>query len=132
MNNMVISAAASFLLGAFFYILYRFWVRPIFQYRSIKKKVIQGLTSYLNSISPDEDNTPPPDTQNGKIEVMRKHAVELTDCYQMALPDWYRLLLQSRGESPENAAKHLLVLSNTRNYDHAQNRMEKIKDSLKI
>lgn len=132
MNMMVISAAASFLLGAFCYILFRFWVRPIFHYRSLKKKAIEGLTAYLNAISLNEESPAPVNEKNSKAEEMRHHAVALTDCWQLSLPDWYRLLLQSRGESPENAAKHLLVLANTRNYEHAQHRMEKIKKELNV
>ncbi len=132
MNVMYASIAAGFLLGSGGYILFHFWLRPILKYRSIKHRVVKDITAYLNSIHAEVEGVFLSNTAIEKVTSMRRHATALTDCYQGALPEWYRLLLNSRGESPVDAAKHLLGLSNTRDYEHAKNRISKIKHTLKI
>lgn len=132
MNMVYVFAAGSFVLGAFGYVIFYFWLRPIIRYRSVKRHIITDMTTFLNTIY-NENEDPAAETGIQKrIEAVRRHSVALTDCYDTALPDWYRLLLQSRGESPLDAAKHLLGLSNTRNYEHAKNRIDKIRQTLNI
>ncbi len=132
MNTMYLSVAGCFLLGSCGYVLFHFWLRPILQYRSIKHQVILDIAAYLNSISDEIEGVFISSSTSEKITTMRRHAAALTECYRGALPEWYRMLLSSRGESPEDAAKHLFGLSNTRNYEHAKNRVGKIRHTLKI
>ncbi|MFZ5569989.1 MAG: hypothetical protein ACOZF0_06270 [Thermodesulfobacteriota bacterium] len=132
MNTLYLSVAGCFLLGSGGYVLFHFWLRPIWRYRSIKHQVVRDIAAYLNSISDEIEGVFVSTSANEKIAAIRHHAAALTDCYREALPDWYRVLLNSRGESPEDAAKHLFGLSNTRNYEHARSRVGKIRHTLKI
>ncbi len=131
-TKIAIGVIISFLCGSFGYIILIFWVRPIWNYKKIKKMVIQDLTDYLNSINEEDEGESIYGTITHNAENLRRHSVDLTECFYGSLPAWYKILLQSRGESIEDASKHLMGLSNTRNYDHAKNRMEKIRQSLKV
>ncbi|MDL1963543.1 MAG: hypothetical protein LWW98_04230, partial [Deltaproteobacteria bacterium] len=62
----------------------------------------------------------------------RQSSVELSASYNENLPNWYKMFLDSRGESPIDASKHLIILSNTSNYDHMEKHIEEIKNYLKI
>jgi hypothetical protein len=66
------------------------------------------------------------------VKENRQNSVELSASYNGNLPNWYKILLNSRGESPIDASKHLMILSNTSNYDHAEKHIEKIKNYLGI
>jgi len=132
MTNMMMGIIASFFIGSFGYIIVQFGVRPIYKYRKLKKLIIRDVTGYINSIPP-EGESGGIHTQNAdKVRRMRAHSADLTECINDVLPHWYKLLLNSRGEAPEDASKHLMILSNTYKYDHAQNRVEKIRRSLRI
>ena len=125
-------AIISFVAGAFGYIIIQLWIRPISGYRKIKNKV--ALTIKYYSKSKNNKNI------DKKIELQMKEwnkankqsSVELSASYNEILPNWYKMLLDSRGESPIDASKHLMILSNTRNYDHMEKHIEKIKNYLKI
>ena len=132
MNISTIAIAVSFVVGFLGYIIIRFWIIPIFKYRKLKNQVINDMTHYLNSINQEDEGESIYGEINNISKSMCKNASDLTDCFHYTLPEWYKMLLNSRGESPEDATKHVMGLSNTRNYDHAQNRLEKIRQSLKI
>ena len=132
MTQMMIGIGASFFIGSFGYIIVQFWVRPIFKYRKLKKLIILDVTGYINSIPPESESGGIHDQNKDGIGKMRRHSSDLTQCVNDVLPHWYKLLLNSRGEIPEDASKHLMILSNTYKYDHAQNRIEKIRRALKI
>ena len=67
-----------------------------------------------------------------KIVSFKKHAFELSECFDHMLPEWYKLVLTKRKESPKDASKHLLALYNTTNFDHASARINMIKLTLRI
>jgi len=113
------------------YVIAKFWVQPIIQYRSIRKRVIQNLADYLNSFNQEDESENFHGVINRKAKEMRCHIMELKECFNDLLPVWYKMVLQNRGEFPEKIADHLMVLSNTRNYHNARNRMEKIRQVFK-
>ncbi|RJP82013.1 MAG: hypothetical protein C4522_04680 [Desulfobacteraceae bacterium] len=117
----------SFILGSFGYVIVQFWVRPIFKYRTIRKDVIQNLADYLNSFDQEDEGENFHGVVNNKAVNLRRRSSDLIDCYHNTLPKWYQVFLRGRGEFPDEIIKHLMALSNTRNYHHARNRMEKIR-----
>ena len=132
MTNMMIGLVASFFIGSFGYVIVQFGVRPIYKYRKLKKLIIRDVTGYINSITPEGESGGIHNQNADTVQRMRVHSADLAECTDDVLPHWYKLLLNSRGEAPEEASKHLMILSNTYKYDHAQNRIEKIRRSLRI
>jgi hypothetical protein len=124
---MVVAVIVSFLAGSFGYVIVQFWIRPIWKYRTIRKEVIQTLADYMNSFDQGDEGENFHGEVNTKAAGIRRHSSNLMDCYQNTLPNWYRMVLRGRGELPEEITRQLLALSNTRNYYHARNRMEKIR-----
>ena len=56
----------------------------------------------------------------------------LSDLYGVDLPEWYKILLRSRKESPDEAARLLLKLGNIRDQDNAEKRIEETLKHLNI
>jgi len=131
MTLLTFAVIACFFVGSFGYVIVRFWVQPIFKYRSIRKRVIQNLADYLNSFDQEDEGENFHGVINRRAEEMRRNTLDLTECFNSSLPVWYKVLLRGRGEFPEEISKHLMALSNTRNYNHARNRMEKIRQVFK-
>ncbi|MBW1746772.1 MAG: hypothetical protein JRJ25_11085 [Deltaproteobacteria bacterium] len=113
-------AIISFISGSFGYIILQFWVVALtikYYYKSKDDKDIgEKIKSQMKEWS----------------KANRQNSVELSASYNENLPKWYKMLLDSRGESPIDASRHLMVLSNIRNYDHAEKHIEGIKKYLKI
>lgn len=131
MTSMVVAVLVSFLVGSFGYIIVHFWIRPISRYRTLRKQVIQHLADYLNSFDQADEGENFHGIVDWKAALIRSHSSDLTECYHNILPHWYQALLRGRGEHPEEVSKHLMALSNTRDYYHARNRMEKIRQMFK-
>jgi len=127
-------AIISFVSGFLGYIIIQLWIRPILGYQKIKNKVALTIKYYYKSKNNkdigEKIKLQMKEKEWGKAN--RKNSVELSESYNGNLPDWYKILLKSRGESPIDASKHLMTLSNTRNYDHAEKHIEEIKNYLKI
>lgn len=125
-------AIISFVSGSLGYIIVQFWIRPILGYQRIKNKVALTIRDY-NKFKNNEDVGKKIKLQmKDWVKSNRKNSVELSASYHENLPNWYKILLDSRGESPVDASNHLMTLSNTRNYDHAEKHMKEIKNYLKI
>ena len=132
MEPIYIVASISFLLGVFGYIITQFWIRPILRYRTIKHRIASDLKWYLEAQKQEIKEKIAQEQIKARVEIIRGHCVELTDSFSYDLPHWYKLLLESRHESPINASKHLLALTNIRNSEHADRRLEKINNSLNL
>ncbi|MCP4694240.1 MAG: hypothetical protein GY859_39770 [Desulfobacterales bacterium] len=128
----LIPMAVSFFVGSFGYILYFFWLRPVLRYRGEKRRVAAALNAFINQGEAGEEEKTKGKTKGKKsqAEIFSRCAGSLTMCFNDQLPDWYRLLITRRGESPLDASKHLTVLSNTKDREHAARRVEKIKQAL--
>lgn len=130
MEPLHIVALISFVSGALGYIIFKFWIRPIWSYRKLKSRILSDLRRY-----------DPEDTFSGataseqkkklKTELQRKGA-ELTDLYNYDLPRWYTMVLQQRGEDPIAATKYLLQLPNTPDAANAKQQLKKVKEYLSI
>ncbi len=125
-------AIISFISGSFGYIILQFWVRPILGYRKIKNKVALTIKYYYKSKDDKDIGEKIKSQMKEWSKANRQNSVELSASYNENLPNWYKMLLDSRGESPIDASRHLMALSNIRNYDHAEKHIEGIKKYLKI
>jgi hypothetical protein len=125
-------AIISFISGSFGYIILQFWIRPILGYRKIKNKVALTIKYYYKSKDDKDIGEKIKSQMKEWSKANRQNSVELSASYNENLPNWYKMLLDSRGESPIDASRHLMVLSNIRNYDHAEKHIEGIKKYLKI
>lgn len=123
------AAFVSFVLGASTYIIVRFWVLPIHRYRKRKRAVAAILSLYRK---PREENGSDDMPVKDLSATLRKQAAQLSDSFDLEVPHWYRMLLNSRGESPVDAARLLTKLANTKNADHIENQMDRITEALKL
>ncbi len=121
----LIPMAICFFIGSFGYILYFFWLRPVLRYRAEKRRIASELKSFIHREEAGKKG-------KSRSETFNRCAGSLTMCFNDQLPDWYRLLITRRGESPLDASKHLTALSNTKDREHAARRVEKIKQALNL
>ncbi len=122
----------SFVSGSLGYIILKFWIRPILGYRKIKNKVALSIKYYYRSKNNEDIGEKTKLQIKDRAKANRQNSIELSESYNENLPNWYKMLLDSRGESPIDASKHLMILSNTINYDHMEKHMKEIKNYLKI
>ncbi|GEM_PF-872176 len=126
MDLRVLGALVGFTLGFVGYIAVKIWVMPIRRYCRLKADVKADIESYNRSISENTWNN-----QNKKrFKNTRKKLSDLKDCYDHDIPAWYRMALKHRKESPQEAAKYLMDLSNIREGLHALKRLEKAEAAL--
>ena len=132
MEPIYVVAIISFISGSFGYIILQFWIRPILGYKKIKNKVALTIKYYYKSKNNKDTGEKIKSQMKEWSKANRQNSVKLSASYNENLPNWYKMLLDSRGESPIDASKYLMILSNTRNYDHAEKHIEGIKNYLKI
>ncbi len=132
METKHIGMIISFIFGFLGYIIIKFWIRPIWGYKKIKKNIVSDIKDYLTTINNERRDRAMKERIKDKTRELRLRSNELVDSYYDSLPAWYKILLKSKGESPIDASKHLEALSNTLNFKHAENRKEKIKHFLRI
>ncbi|MDL1967609.1 MAG: hypothetical protein LWW97_03450 [Deltaproteobacteria bacterium] len=122
----------SFVSGSLGYIILQFWIRPILGYRKIKNKVALSIKYYYKFKNDEDVGKKIKSQMKAWAKANRQNSVELSENYNEKLPNWYKMLLDSRGESPLDASNHLITLSNTSDYDHIEKHMKEIKSYLKI
>lgn len=125
-------AMVSFLLGSFGYVTVRFILMPIGRYGRLKRR-IRRIIAPFTTTDDGASSQPVEPPGNDVPEKLRRISTELSDCYTDHLPHWYRLYLEGRrNESPLDAAKLLMNLSNTRNSEHARRQVERIQQCLNL
>lgn len=132
MKLIYFAAFVSFVLGASSYIIIRYWVIPIGRYQT-RKKAVEGLLPRYRTV---RAGTVPEGSDGMTVEdyskALRKQAALLSDSFDLDLPHWYRMLLDSRKESPIEAASLLMTLANTRHPDHMDQQIGRITAALKL
>lgn len=128
MDMRVAGALFGFTVGTTGYIIYRFWLVPIREYRRIKSLIKSDIQYYAASISENMWNK----QKKKRFQNTRKSITDLSDCYDHSIPVWYKIVLKRRQESPHEAAKQLMDLVNIRNESHAVKRLEKARIALLI
>ena len=129
MEPMLLGGIFGFILGTFGFIIGKFWILPISRYTKIKKDILAVLNSYSEKKSGETGSGSEPDK---RPEALRKLSVALSDSYDLDIPLWYRFVLANRKEFPLHAAPHLMTLANTKNEEHIQNRIHKIRVCLRF
>ena len=113
-------ALVSFFIGSFGYVAARYLILPVVRYRRLRNRVAAVIARC-------------PPEGSAEARAIRKLAADLSDCFTAYLPHWYKLYLEGRREeSPLEASKTLMALSNTRNKEHAARQVEKIRRCLKL
>ena len=133
-SPLLIAAGASFIAGLLGYIIAKLWIKPIVGYNLTKRKLGHELARYLEQMN---ESTGPDDPviQHGdaaSLRAARQHAVDLVSCFNAKIPYWYRLLLESRKESPTEAAGLLTNLSKMRDKKQVKNRIERARMTMGI
>jgi hypothetical protein len=124
----IAGALFGFVVGVIGYIIFKFWLLPIREYRRLKTLIQEDLKYYTTSISENMWNT----AKKKRFQKLRKNILDLGDCYDHEIPVWYKIVLSRRQESPHEAAKHLMDLVNVQDGSHAFNRLEKARTALLI
>ena len=131
-SSLLIAAGASFVAGLLGYIIVRFWIKPIVRYTSTKRKLNHELTRYLAQMSETAGSDKKKAQNRGKptLRNARKYTMTLASCYGEEIPYWYRLLLDSRGESPTEALGLLTNLSKIRDHEQIKDRIDRARKKM--
>ncbi|GAB6905502.1 conserved hypothetical protein [Desulfosarcina cetonica] len=130
-SSLLIAAGASFVAGSLGYVIARLWVRPIVRYNITKRKLDHALKEYGSAL--DEAaaiGSKQPAATDNSLRTARQHGMELVSCYTADLPHWYRLLLESRKESPADASGLLTNLSKIRDRGQLDHRIAEVRNRL--
>lgn len=111
--------------GAIGYLMATFWVRPILRYRDIKYQVASDLIFFADAISSQTDRA------SERMDANRRRASDLA-AINGELPSWYRWWLTKRHEDLKQASKELIGLSNAPNIEEAKDRIENVRQRLRI
>jgi hypothetical protein len=132
MIPLLIAAMISFVAGVIGYIMVRYWIGPILAYAKQKRLIAADLAFFSRAWEQSEDPTGHPKIVAERLASSRRHMSAMIDIYHQDLPPWYRIRLQSVGESPDEAAKALMGLNKVHNRDHAAKRLDAIRSKLRI
>ncbi len=112
---------AGLAMGSFGYVLFRFGWRPVRRYRRLKNQIRAilgpGRPEALDGTGRDR---------------LRQLAVELHELTSGEWPQWFRLALERRGESPEEAVRQIQRLVNCRDREALEKRSAAVCRSLGI
>jgi len=128
-SPLLIAAGASFLAGLIGYIIARLWIKPIVRYNITKRKLDRELTRYLARMNETagQDKSAKHVQRDAMLQTSRRHAMDLVSCFGADIPYWYRLLLESRQESPTEASGLLTNLSKMRNWQQVEKRIVRVR-----
>ncbi|TYT75039.1 hypothetical protein [Desulfobotulus mexicanus] len=128
MDSVVWGVLVGFFLGSFGYILTRFIISPVFQYRKLKKKIAADLKIIERSSRKDVLNK----VDISRIDGLRLHAKVLIHQMELVLPLWFRLSLERQNENPLEAASEMMTLSGIRTPEHMEKRILTVRRYLRI
>jgi len=121
MDPNLLAALIGIVAGAIGYWITTFWVQPILRYRNIKNQILMEFIYYAQVINPDGLNDEMEKLYRERILANRRSSAQLTAAIQ-ELPQWYKKLylkIFEKNTQPEEAAKHLIGYSNTKEYEMA-------------
>ena len=112
------AAIIGIVAGAIGYWFTTFSMQPILRFLDYRNQVLRDFIYYAQVINADGLNDEMQQLHRERILANRKTSAELTAAI-LDLPSWYLSCLKSKGQSPAEAAKHLIGYSNTTDYDQA-------------
>ncbi len=130
--SLLIAIVASFVVGMIGYIIVWFWIKPIVRYHTTKRRIFRSLSNYMDACTKmgEIEKKKVGQKLNPLLKEARKRAMRLTNCYNDEIPYWYRLLLDSRQESPNEALRLITHLSKLDNLDRIRTQIDKTKSKL--
>jgi hypothetical protein len=128
-STLLIAAGASFIAGLLGYIIAILWIRPIVRYHITKRRLDHELTRFLEQINAPTGSEKLADKTLG---IARTHAMDLFSCYGASIPYWYRLLLDSRNESPAEASGLLTNLSRIGDIELVKKRIDRARKAMRL
>lgn len=131
MDNFLFTILSSVISGAAGYVISKFWLQPVLQYRKIKMQIISDLIFYANAINPSGFNDEMKRRVLDRMIANRRHSANLTACYY-SLPQKYRMYLLKKEEYPDKASSEFILLSNTTEYHEARQAIDRIQVLLGI
>lgn len=134
-TSLLVAAGASFFAGLLGYIIARLWIKPIAGYTITKRKLDRELNRYLakiNETCQPGDNRERQKKLEKTLRKARIHAMALVAGYHSDIPYWYRLLLDSRNESPMEASGRLTNLSKIHDQETVKRRINRAKKALRL
>ena len=131
-SSLLIAVAASFMVGLLGYIIARLWIKPIVGYQVTKRKLGRELTRYLDQLATNEQSSPPHRSSKAQafLKQARRQAMDLQARYTADIPAWYRLVLVSRGQSPEKALALLGPVSKLKDGQQIAARVDEARQSV--
>ena len=120
----------SFIAGVCGYIIARFWIMPIGRYRRTKQQLLRHLESYGMALPAEDNARLKPGTDNSHLLQIRQLGLKLVEVHNFELPYWYRLVLVTRKESPQEAFDPIQRLENMPNVRQARQCIERISGHL--
>lgn len=130
-TSLLLGVCASFLTGVMGYIIARHWIRPIVRYNIIKQRLNNELTRCLSAGESADNTGTDPTSQAQLLKSARKHNMELVSRHS-ELPYWYQYLLTSRMESPFEALGLLTSLSNIKDCQQKEDRIQDVRKKLNL
>jgi hypothetical protein len=110
------------------------WVLPIFRYQVTRRRLGRELSRYLAQRTDRREPRLAADAPGrNKAEVLRsarQNANRLVDCYRREIPFWYRLLLDSRSQSPDTAEALLTHLDKIRDRAQVAERVTRVRRAI--
>jgi hypothetical protein len=132
MDPIILGAGASFIAGAAGYIIARYWIGPIRAYGRAKAALAGEMTALSGLIADNGSADIKSKSIRQRMKGVRRKANALLDCYQIELPVWYRLKLQSAGQNPEAVLPPLLGLHQLPTAGQITERMETVRRGLRL
>jgi hypothetical protein len=122
----------SFIAGVCGYIIARFWIIPIGRYRQNKKQLVRELEGYQRSLPAEDNARLKPGKDDPHLLQVRQFGLKLVDVHNFELPYWYRLVLMTRKESPQEAFDPIQRLENMPSARQARQCIERIERHLGV
>lgn len=116
----LLPAAIGLLAGIGGYSITTFWMKPLLLYMERRSRILSDLIFYANVINTEGMNKELQDRQVARGVAFRRHSADL-QASAMELPFWYW-----KKKNIRTACRLLMGLSNTTDYEHAQQRTSKI------
>ena len=131
-STLLIAAGFSFVLGLLGYFIVRFWIKPIGRYTAARRKLNHELTRYLEIMETTGTAGKKALKRNTELKNARRHSMVLASCYREDIPYWYKLMLDSRGESPVDALNLITNLARIRDAEQRKDHIGQARKKLGI
>ena len=132
--SLLVAAGASFIAGVMGYIIARMWIKPIVGYHMTKRRLSDDLARYQahTGAAADAQATGGQPSGEDALRDARRRAMKLVAYYNGEIPYWFRLLLDSRQESPTEASGLLTNLAKIRDLQQRRERITAARKALRL